>query len=267
MLRVGRAVEVTTAVLTAAQRRRAARSVGGADRRPARRVGRARRGRRPERVGHDGAGLGADQRCREVVPHAVGVGAHVDEAVERSRRRRGTGRAPRPRARGTAPSRVAAGRPADPDDRRRDGRATPTAPGACRRRRHAPSPRTAAKRSPDAWLATSATAGPSSSTRHSAVAHHGTPRLEFVDPSSGSITTIRTVAARRRARSPPTAAEPGAAEHRQGGRVGDQVDRVLPQHAGPTSPQSIGRRDQIGADGVGALVEADQDRVPPRPGR
>jgi len=56
--------------------------------------------------------------------------------------------------------------------------------------RHAPSPRTALNRSPLAWLATSPTAGPALSTRHSAVAYHGTPRLAFVDPSSGSITTV-----------------------------------------------------------------------------
>jgi hypothetical protein len=56
--------------------------------------------------------------------------------------------------------------------------------------RRAPAPRIAANRSPVAWLATIAAAGPSSSTKHNAVAYHGTLRDALVEPSSGSTTTI-----------------------------------------------------------------------------
>src|SRR3954447_12288695 len=56
--------------------------------------------------------------------------------------------------------------------------------------RSAPAPRTPTNRSRVAWLTTTPTAGPSSSTRHSADAYQGTPRDALVEPSSGSTTTI-----------------------------------------------------------------------------
>src|SRR3954467_5530097 len=58
---------------------------------------------------------------------------------------------------------------------------------------HAPPPRSAEKRTPVAWLTTNETAGPSSSTKHNDVANHGRPRLAFVEPSMGSITTTSPV--------------------------------------------------------------------------
>src|SRR3954466_15866572 len=56
--------------------------------------------------------------------------------------------------------------------------------------RSAPAPRTPTNRSRVAWFTTTPTAGPSSSTRHSAEADQGTPREALVEPSSGSTTTI-----------------------------------------------------------------------------
>jgi len=56
----------------------------------------------------------------------------------------------------------------------------------------APPPRTAANRVPVAWFTTSATRGPSRSTTHSDVAHQGRPADAFVEPSTGSSTTIRS---------------------------------------------------------------------------
>src|SRR5271168_4457542 len=50
----------------------------------------------------------------------------------------------------------------------------------------APPPRTASHRFPVAWLTTTAAAGPSESRAQRLVAHHGSPREAFVDPSTGS---------------------------------------------------------------------------------
>ena len=58
-----------------------------------------------ERVDDDGAGLLADQRGRQVVPHAVGVGGSCRRTRRACRRRPARGRAPTRRAPGTGPSR------------------------------------------------------------------------------------------------------------------------------------------------------------------
>ena len=60
----------------------------------------------------------------------------------------------------------------------------------------APPPRTASKRTPDAWLTTTAARGPSASTAHRLVAYHGMPRAALVEPSTGSITTTTSRSSR-----------------------------------------------------------------------
>ena len=45
-------------------------------------------------------------------------------------------------------------------------------------------------RSPVAPLATSAQRGPSASTAHNEIAQYGIPREQFVEPSTGSTTTV-----------------------------------------------------------------------------
>src|SRR5579875_57405 len=55
--------------------------------------------------------------------------------------------------------------------------------------RRDPPPRTASKRVPVAWLATTAASGPSRSTAQRLVAHQGKPRQALVDPSTGPPTT------------------------------------------------------------------------------
>ena len=92
----------------------------------------------------------------EVVPHAVGSGHHVDEAVERRRRRRGTGRAP------SAPT--ASKNCGQPASARRARRRSSDA-----RRRRAPSPRSAA-RACGGWLPAMTTRRPAarSAAKHGA---------------------------------------------------------------------------------------------------
>src|SRR5262245_13707252 len=55
---------------------------------------------------------------------------------------------------------------------------------------HAPLPRTAVKRSPVAWFATSAHIGPLASTAQIEIAQYGIPRAQLVEPSTGSSTIV-----------------------------------------------------------------------------
>ena len=56
--------------------------------------------------------------------------------------------------------------------------------------RNAPPPRTAVTRTPVAWFTTSPASAPSASSAQIDVAQYGMPREQFVDPSTGSSTTV-----------------------------------------------------------------------------
>ena len=180
------------------------------------------------------------------------VDAAVDEAVEHAggdeaqvERRRAERAELRPAGR-----RRRRGRDAD------DRLAEHGAPGRAQRPRRRATPHRHARPTtlaPDAWLTTSATAGPSSSTTHIDVANHGTPRLQFVEPSSGSITTVGRAGDRRSPLSSDSTPTPARREHVERGRVGHEVERVLAV-ALPDGPQSDDGAQRAG-DGVGDVVQ------------
>ena len=146
VLRIARAVELTTSALIAAQRGEQL-GCGRGDRRAPRRVVEHDEVA-PEGVADRGTGLGADQRRGEVVPDTVGVRAHVDVGVERPSRHEAQVQRRRAEGAELGPSVLAARRSADADDGAAPPRHTRTARAASRRRARLPrhEPRRSARR-------------------------------------------------------------------------------------------------------------------------
>ena len=148
---------------------------------------------------------------------------------------------------------AAAACPTAPTSDRRSSRAPDGAIGSPSQR--APPPRTASKRAPLARLTTRAASGPSASTAHRLVANHGMPRLAFVEPSSGSSTTVTGAVGVGGARTPPTARRRRPLEHGlDGDVVGGEVAVVLARPACRRGPSRRGAP-SVAAIGGGGLVE------------
>ena len=171
----------------------------------------------------------------EVVPRAVATSRasiqpsrrpDADVAEREGRRAERAELLPRP-ARGRGIPTTAITRP-------RPGAASSPSRSARRRRSRRPRRAPRCMRSPVAPLATSAHSGPSASSAHSEIAQYGISREQFVEPSTGSTTTvIAGVASARPARLLAHDRDPGRCEHAGDRGVGDEVERVLARPVGP----------------------------------
>ena len=211
----------------------------------------------------------SDQHRTGVVPHAVRVGAQC----RRTRRSapRATAQmssADAPIARNCRQPKWCDGSPLTPtiaspiERERRPDRHGP-APTTSRRDRR--SPRTA--RPWRGWSPSTATGTPST-TQHNDVANHGRPRLAFVEPSSGSTTTIP-----RRCPSAPACwmpallrqhVEPGGEQRLDAHRVDLDIDVVL---AGPHARLGPVQHSTSPTSRVRSQIDAEQARSPNRPRR
>ena len=132
-------------------------------------------------------GFATHEKTAEVVPRRDG--RLVEIGVERARRPRRTARA-RP-SRGTGAASTAVAVSGIPESATTASSTRRTADGASSSpSRHAPPPRAAVVRTPVAWFVTRAQSGPSASTAHSEMDQYGMSREQFVEPSTGSRTTV-----------------------------------------------------------------------------
>ena len=182
------------------------------------------------------AGLPADEQPAEVVPRRGADRGGSRGTRRRCPRPRRTARAPTSRALGTVASRcdAAAARRSRPPSGRsaRSSTAGAGAPSS-----HAPSPRTAVYRAPVAPFATQPTAGRRHRARTARSPSTGCCAAQFVDPSTGSSTTVISASVRP---GPPRFlaehAQPAACRTGSDGGVGDGVEVVLAAAVGARPP-------------------------------